>query len=79
MGRCPSTLAVAASTLIQPVWPRRIIVAVLTGLIALVGPSRIYQGHHWATDVTASYLLGFSYLAALVTAYRRLKARRLPS
>jgi len=69
-------LATAASTRIGPVWPRRIVVVTLAGLITLVGPSRIYQGHHWATDVAASYLLGFSYLAALVTAYRRLKARR---
>ncbi len=51
--------------------------ATLAGLVALVGPSRIYQGHHWATDVAASYLLGFSYLAALVAIYRRLRSRRV--
>ena len=34
----------------------------LLGLVALVGPSRIQQGHHWFTDVTASYLLGTSYV-----------------
>ena len=34
-------------------------------LISLVGPSRVYLGHHWATDVTASYLLGSSYLLGL--------------
>ena len=69
-------LATVASTIIQPSVPRRIIVGALAGLITLVGPSRIYQGHHWATDVAASYLLGFSYLAAMVTVYRRLKALR---
>lgn len=69
-------LSVVLSTLVRATAPRRMLVAALAGLIALVGPSRIYQGHHWATDVAASYLLGFSYLAALVALYRRLKARR---
>jgi membrane-associated phospholipid phosphatase len=44
-----------------------------------VGPSRIYQGHHWPTDVTASYFLGTSYLVALTALYRRVKARRPPN
>ena len=33
-------------------------VMTLTSVLALVGPSRIQQGHHWTTDVVASYLLG---------------------
>lgn len=41
-------------------------------LIGMVGPSRIYQGHHWPTDVAASYLLGFSYLLSVIWLYRRL-------
>jgi undecaprenyl-diphosphatase len=70
-------LAYLAHSLIRPRWPRRIIVASLTGLVAAVGPSRIYQGHHWPTDVAASYMLGISYLLALGTIYRRLKERRV--
>ncbi|MCY7420112.1 MAG: phosphatase PAP2 family protein, partial [Chloroflexi bacterium] len=69
-------LSVVVSMVVRPIWPRRLMVALLAGLVALVGPSRIYQGHHWATDVAASYLLGFSYLAGLVALYRQLKARR---
>jgi membrane-associated phospholipid phosphatase len=45
-------------------------VATLTSVLALVGPSRIQQGHHWTTDVLASYLLGSAYLLALVQLYR---------
>jgi len=55
-------------------WP---LTAGLVGLIALVGPSRIYLGHHWPTDVTASYLLGTTYLIGLLALYRRAKARQL--
>jgi undecaprenyl-diphosphatase len=45
----------------------------LVGLVGLVGPSRIYQGHHWPTDVAASYTLGFAYLVALMALYRKVK------
>jgi undecaprenyl-diphosphatase len=58
-------------TLPLPVWLRRPLVVALCALLALVGPSRIYQGHHWPTDVLASYLLGTSYLIGLTGLYRR--------
>ena len=67
-------LAYLAHTWIHPVAIRRTAVALLGGLLALVGPSRVYLGHHWFTDVTASYLLGFSWLIALTSAYRRAKS-----
>ena len=72
-------LAFLAATLVCPVAIRRVIVGFLVGLVALVGPSRIQQGHHWATDVTASYLLGTSYLLGVVAIYRRLKGPRVGS
>jgi len=49
---------------------------IFLGLVTLVGPSRIQQGHHWFTDVTASYLLGTSYVVGLAALYRRVKAHR---
>jgi membrane-associated phospholipid phosphatase len=64
-------LAYLLATRIRNPRPRVIAVAIPIGLIALVGPSRIHQGHHWLTDVLASYLLGASYVAALVVLYRR--------
>lgn len=54
--------------------PGRLRTAVLwfTGLlILLVGPSRIWMGHHWASDVLASYALGLSLLVVLVQWYGR--------
>lgn len=68
-------LAVLATSLIRPAPLRWSVVGGLVGLIALVGPSRIQQGHHWPTDVTASYLLGTSYLLGVTELYRRLKVR----
>jgi undecaprenyl-diphosphatase len=65
-------MAIMAHRLIGPPVPRRLVVTALTALVATVGPSRIYLGHHRPSDVAASYLLGSSYLAALVVAYRRL-------
>ena len=70
-------LAFLIDTLVRPVWLRRICIAVLLALLSLVGPSRIYLGHHWFTDTLASYLLGTSYLLALTAAYRRVKTRWL--
>jgi len=64
--------------------PGRVRTAVLwvTGpLILLVGPSRIWMGHHWASDVLASYALGLTLLVVLVQWYgrRRLALADRPS
>ena len=68
-------MAIMAHVLIGPRLLRRLAVGTLTALIAAIGPSRIYLGPHWPSDVFASYLLGSSYLAGLVVAYRRLRSR----
>lgn len=65
-------LAYLANTLLEPDRVRLPAVAGLLALLVLVGPSRIYQGHHWPTDVAASYMLGLSYLIGLTAIYRRL-------
>lgn len=70
-------LAFLLETLVRSNRLRRTLVGGLVGLLALVGPSRIYLGHHWFTDVLASYLLGTSWLLGLMAAYRRVKTRWL--
>ena len=69
-------LAYLLAARVRPTGPRLILVAIPVSLVALVGPSRIYQGHHWATDVLASYLLGMSYVAMVAAVYRRWLAER---
>jgi membrane-associated phospholipid phosphatase len=69
-------LAYLLAARVRPTGPRVALVALPLGLVALVGPSRIYQGHHWATDVLASYLLGISYVAFVAAIYRRWLAGR---
>ena len=72
-------LAYLMATRVREPVPRAAALAVPVGLIGLVGPSRIHQGHHWLTDVLASYLLGAAYVAALVVVYRRILERWKPT
>jgi membrane-associated phospholipid phosphatase len=60
---------------------RRLALSILGLLIALIGPSRIYLGHHWPTDVVAGYSLGMGLLFSFVQLYEllRLKTRMRPA
>jgi undecaprenyl-diphosphatase len=69
--------AFVAQTTIARDSVRRPLTFGLVGLVCLVGPSRIYQGHHWPTDVAASYTLGMAYLVGLIAIYQRVKAREI--
>ena len=64
----------AASRIRQPV-VRAVAFGAVGAKLALVGPSRIYMGHHWFTDVVTSYLLGSSYVIVLSSIYRRVAGR----
>jgi undecaprenyl-diphosphatase len=66
-------LAFLIQTWVRPTVLRRALVGFLGGLIVLVGPSRVYLGHHWFTDTLASYLLGTAYLIGLTAVYRRVR------
>jgi membrane-associated phospholipid phosphatase len=64
-----------AYTLLKHSWWRTGLLITLAGMIALIGPSRIYVGQHWASDVIAAYLLGSVWLALSVVIYRWGKPR----
>ena len=61
---------------LRPSRLRTVLLALLGLLVVLVGPSRVYLGHHWSSDVLAAYALGFAYLLVLIRLY---SARRLSS
>ena len=43
--------------------------------VALIGPSRIYLGDHWASDVLGAYLIGGVLLGIALWIYIKLKER----
>lgn len=65
--------AYLASLWIETKSVRKVVVGALVAMVSLVGISRVYLGHHWASDTIASYLLGTTYLVALASLYRRFK------
>lgn len=57
-------------TLLSRTTRRTFMITIFGLLIFLVGPSRIYEGEHWASDVFGAYLLGGLVLALIINFYR---------
>jgi membrane-associated phospholipid phosphatase len=49
---------------------RTLTMIVTAAMIVLIGPSRIYEGEHWFSDVIAGYLLGSVWLVVTVYLYK---------
>ncbi len=53
---------------------RNALIGLCTGMIGAIGPSRIYLGAHWPSDVVAGYLYGGLWFGGIITLYLRVKA-----
>jgi len=62
-------------SLLKPSLKRSLLLALLCSLIILIGPSRIFLGQHWASDVLGAYLLGSLTLMVIIQFYRWGKTR----
>lgn len=58
---------------------RGVALALSGALVLLVGPSRIYLGAHWFSDVIAAYLIGFVFLLFSIEFYVHLIQNPRPS
>ncbi len=56
-------------------WWRTALLIISASFVVLIGPSRIYLGDHWASDVLGAYLIGEALLAIAVGVYLPLKER----
>ncbi len=56
---------------------RTLAIAFFLGLVVLIGPSRMYVGEHWFSDVVGGYLFGSAWLALTIYVYRWGKGRFL--
>jgi undecaprenyl-diphosphatase len=52
---------------------RIIAIAFCFALIAMIGPSRVFLGAHWMSDVVGSYIIGTIWLSILILAYQRVR------
>jgi membrane-associated phospholipid phosphatase len=56
-------------------WWRTILLMTSAAFVVLIGPSRIYLGDHWASDVLGAYLIGGVLLGLTIAVYLPLKDR----
>jgi undecaprenyl-diphosphatase len=71
-------LFLAVTRLPRSLW-RTLAVILAGGMIVSVGPSRMYLGAHWLSDVIAAYLFGIIILAFGIEFYLRDIAPRAPT
>ncbi len=53
---------------------RNILISISTFLISTIGPSRIYLGAHWPSDVMAGYVYGGLWFGGIMALYLRVKS-----
>jgi membrane-associated phospholipid phosphatase len=53
---------------------RNALISIFTLLIGTIGPSRVYLGAHWPSDVMAGYVYGGLWFGGIMSLYLRVKA-----
>ena len=53
---------------------RNILIAICAALIVFIGPSRVYLGAHWPSDVMAGYIYGGLWFGGIMALYLRVKS-----
>ncbi len=53
---------------------RNTLISIFTSLIGIIGPSRIYLGAHWPSDVMAGYVYGGLWFGGIMALYLRAKS-----
>lgn len=61
--------------LLKHAWYRVLGLTLMSLIVVLMGPSRIYLGQHWFSDVMGAYVLGSLWLALSIRFYRWGKRR----
>lgn len=56
---------------------RIIVIVTCAALIVLIGPSRVFLGAHWTSDVVGSYIIGTIWLLVLIFAHQLAIRRRV--
>lgn len=62
----------------QTGFARLSIIGICSVLVMLIGPSRVYLGAHWASDVVGSYIIGVLWLFVLILGYQLVSLKRIP-
>ena len=60
----------------QTGFARILVMAICCALVVLIGPSRVYLGAHWASDVVGSYIIGVLWLFVLILGYQMVLRKR---